>query len=341
MFEHSSFIPRRYGEDAVRRNNRLRGLELETPEFEDADGIRRPRRVRFIEGKDFDKFLDELFKEIDVDKIIRRRLNTIQRPRVSICIPDEDDEEVSITPVNPDPKTVPHGYFQIDKTELDKFPQPEIVDLNKKDDDEGEKKPTSIFDDNDFKKLFGDCVGTKKFNEIFGLDENGKPDPKYGDPDEDNDDEDDEEGLDEGDAYEDDEPPYIHEQDVVYAEDEEEDEDERDENVKNPFVFIANRLTFLAQTVQPIIFDTSLIETGSDYIKIALNEDKTFPKIRNFDELGLITCKLNCCQTIRDEIGEFIKGTEYTDIFCFPEFISKDGPGTDVWAIKFICYKRK
>lgn len=120
-----------------------------------------------------------------------------------------------------------------------------------------------------------------------------------------------------------------------------EDVDEVETEVKNPFVFIANRLTFLAQTVQPIIFDTSLIETGSDYITIAINEDKTFPKIRSFDELGLITCKLNCCQTIRDEIGEFIKGTEYTDIFCFPEFISRSGPGTDVWAIKFICYKRK
>ena len=211
-------------------------------------------------------------------------------------------------------------------------------------------------------------------------------------------DDDEEEGLDEGDAYEDadeeeNEEPYIHEPDVIYAEDNEDDESEEkvppsifdmlssgkkfsdiipakpehteiykqafgldddgneieppeeDEDVetemKNPFVFIANRLTFLAQTVQPIIFDTSLIETGSDYIKIAVNEDKTFPKIRNFDELGLITCKLNCCQTIRDEIGEFIKGTEYTDIFCFPEFISRDGPGTDVWAIKFICYKRK
>ena len=188
---------------------------------------------------------------------------------------------------------------------------------------------------------------------------------------------DDDEGLDVGEAYEDEEPanvpPSIFDilksgkefKDIVpstkpkhteiYKQafgldddgneidlpDEEDEEDEEVPEVKNPFVFIANRLTFLAQTVQPIIFDTSLIETGSDYIKIALNEDKTFPKIRNFDELGLITCKLNCCQTIRDEIGEFIKGTEYTDIFCFPEFMSKDGPGTDVWAIKFICYKRK
>ena len=69
---------------------------------------------------------------------------------------------------------------------------------------------------------------------------------------------------------------------------------------KNAFVFIANRLTFLAQTVQPIIFDTSLIETGENYITIGINEDKTFPKIKNFDDLGRIACQINCDQTIRD-----------------------------------------
>jgi hypothetical protein len=104
-------------------------------------------------------------------------------------------------------------------------------------------------------------------------------------------------------------------------------------------VFVANRLTFLAQTVQPIIFDTSLIETGENFITIGINEDKTFPKIRNFDDLGRIACEINCCQTIRDEIAEFLKGSEYSNIFCFPEFISKNGPGTDVWAMKFVCYK--
>ena len=328
MFEHSSFIPHRYGEDAVRRNNRLRGLELFVPpEFEDADGIRQPRRVRFIEGKDFDKFLDELFKEIDVDKIIRRRLNSIQRPRVSICIPDEDDEEVSITPVNPDPKTVPHGYFQIDKTELDKFPQPEIVDLNKKDDDDGEKKPTSIFDDNDFKKLFGDCVGTKKFNEIFGLDENGKPDPKYGDLDEDDeDDEDDEEGLDEGDAYEDDVG-----------------EEPEEFQKKDPYVFIANRLTFLIQTKLPIIFDTSTIETGIhakvNYMSIAVNVDKTFPKIETENDLVFIMREFNGSEEIQGEINEFLKDTEYDGIWAFPSTIERND--VKIPAIRFVIYPKR
>ena len=108
---------------------------------------------------------------------------------------------------------------------------------------------------------------------------------------------------------------------------------------KNPFVFVANRLTFLAQTVQPIIFDTSLIETGENFITIGINEDKTFPKIKDYDDLGRIACQINYSQTIRDEIAEFLKGSEYSNIFCFPEFISKNGPGTDVWALKFICYK--
>ena len=108
---------------------------------------------------------------------------------------------------------------------------------------------------------------------------------------------------------------------------------------KNPFVFVANRLTFLAQTVQPIIFDTSLIETGENFITIGINEDKTFPKIKDYDDLGRIACQINCSQTIRDEIAEFLKGSEWSDIFCFPEFISKNGLGTDVWALKFICYK--
>ena len=110
---------------------------------------------------------------------------------------------------------------------------------------------------------------------------------------------------------------------------------------KNPFVFIANRLTFLAQTIQPIIFDTSLIETGENFITVGINEDKTFPKIKSFDDLGRIACQINCNQTIRDEIAEFLKGSEYSNIFCFPEFLSKNGPGTDVWALKFICYKDK
>ena len=82
-----------------------------------------------------------------------------------------------------------------------------------------------------------------------------------------------------------------------------------------------------------------IIETGENFITIGINEDKTFPKIKDYDDLGRIACQINCSQTIRDEIAEFLKGSEWSDIFCFPEFISKNGPGSDVWALKFICYK--
>ena len=258
---------RRLGEDAVRKNNRLRGLEfMGTPEFEEL----------------FDKLFDGIGREM-------------AKPRVySIRFPDRTKEDIAQTK-----KMRDDFHWKVEDDELDEGDAYE--------DEEPAKVPPSIFDMLKSGKEFKDIVAsqpkhTEIYKQAFGLDDDGNE---------------------------------------IDLPDEEDEEDEEVPEVKNPFVFIANRLTFLAQTVQPIIFDTSLIETGSDYIKIALNEDKTFPKIRNFDELGLITCKLNCCQTIRDEIGEFIKGTEYTDIFCFPEFMSKDGPGTDVWAIKFICYKRK
>lgn len=272
--------------------------------FENADRRRRiSDNLEILCSPAFEEIFTKLFGGLG---------DRVDKPKVySIRVPERNKEEVARAK-----KLRDDFHWKID------------------DDEEPVKEPPSIFDMLSSGKEFKDIVSTQPkhteiYNQAFGLDDNGDPIPLP---------EDDE--LDDGE----DEEPYIHEPDVVYAddgEDDEDDEDERDENVKNPFVFIANRLTFLAQTVQPIIFDTSLIETGSDYIKIALNEDKTFPKIRNFDELGLITCKLNCCQTIRDEIGEFIKGTEYADIFCFPEFISRDGPGTDVWAIKFICYRRK
>ena len=224
---------------------------------------------------------------------------------------DKTMEEAAKEAFKPRVVRVPKQNEEPEGTEKDEPPfRWHTEDDEEDEDEEPVKVPPSIFDMLNSGKNFGDIVSAKPnhtdiYNQAFGLDDDGNEI----------------------------EPPE--------DEDDDEEDDEVETEAKNPFVFIANRLTFLAQTVQPIIFDTSLIETGSDYIKIALNEDKTFPKIRNFDELGLITCKLNCCQTIRDEIGEFIKGTEYTDIFCFPEFMSKDGPGTDVWAIKFICYKRK
>ena len=191
---------------------------------------------------------------------------------------------------------------------------------------------------------------------------------------------------------EDDEQPYIHEQDVVYAEDEEDDEpakvppsifdmlksgkefkdivptqpkhteiykqafglddngdpislpddedDEEDDEVKTLSVFIANRLTFLIQTIQPVIFDTSSIEVKDNTMTVAINEEKTFPKITSIDQLGFITCKVNCDPTIQRTIDDFL-GDDcfYSSIYCFPTK-TVDRHGKDVFAIKFVCYRK-
>ena len=117
-------------------------------------------------------------------------------------------------------------------------------------------------------------------------------------------------------------------------------DDEEDDEVKDMSVFIANHLTFLIQTMQPVIFDTSSIETDGNCMTIALNEEKTFPKIKNLDELGFITCEVNSSPTIKNEIRKFLEGTEYSNIYCFPE-IMKNRHGKDVWAFRFIFFKRK
>ena len=108
----------------------------------------------------------------------------------------------------------------------------------------------------------------------------------------------------------------------------------------DPYVFIANRLTFLIQTLQPIVFDTSSIETGKDFMTIALNEDKTFPIINTIDELGYITAQINNSRTLADEIDKFLDEDDaYTNIYCFPTtMVNRDGD--EVFAVKFVCYSK-
>lgn len=108
----------------------------------------------------------------------------------------------------------------------------------------------------------------------------------------------------------------------------------------DPSVFIANRLTFLIQTMFPIVFDTSCIGTGKDFMTIALNEDKTFPKINTIDELGYITAQVNNSPAVWDEIDKFLDEDDvYTNIYCFPTtMVNRDGD--EVFAIKFVCYSK-
>ena len=106
---------------------------------------------------------------------------------------------------------------------------------------------------------------------------------------------------------------------------------------KDTSVFIANRLTFLIQTIQPIVFDTSNIEVSSNTMTIAVNEKKTFPKISTIDELGFITSQINASPTVMQEIAEYLKDTEHTNIYCFPT-TAEDRDGNDVFAVKFVVY---
>ena len=127
------------------------------------------------------------------------------------------------------------------------------------------------------------------------------------------------------------------ERNIVANNKSDDDEDEDESHKKDTSVFIANRLTFLIQTLQPIVFDTSNIEVASNTMTIAINGDKTFPKISTIDDLGFITSKINASPTVIQEIEDYLKDTEYTNIYCFPTTM-EDKDGNDVFAIKFVVY---
>ena len=159
MFEHSSFFPRRYGEDAVRKNNRLRGLEfIGTPEFEE------------IFTKLFEGFGDR-----------------VEKPRVySIRVPDRTQEDIARTK-----KMRDDFHWKIDDVD-----EAGDEDLDEGDayDEEPVKEPPSIFEMLAGGKKFSDIVPTQPkhteiYKQAFGLDDNGDPIPL---PDDENDEEDDE-----------------------------------------------------------------------------------------------------------------------------------------------------
>lgn len=111
---------------------------------------------------------------------------------------------------------------------------------------------------------------------------------------------------------------------------------------KNPFVYIANRLTFLIQTKFPIVFDTSIIKVDEKSMTIAVNEDKTIPKLNHIDELGFITSEVNRDEDIRKELEEYLEDTGYGSIYCFPSVTRDEGEdGEEVYAVKFVIYSKK
>ena len=111
-----------------------------------------------------------------------------------------------------------------------------------------------------------------------------------------------------------------------------------EEYQKNPFVFIANRLTFLIKTKQPIIFNTSMIESHDNYMDIAIDEKKTFPKLHNVNDVGIITNELNHDEEFLLEIKEYLDDTEWKSIFCFP-IVMNHGKENETLAIRFVVTK--
>lgn len=241
-----------------------------------------------IDLSELDKVLEEIFEQRGFNRMFR--------------ILDGDDVQPERPSREDIARTVPHGYVNIPGM---KESRPTVV-VPKED----SRQPSSVFDPRDFRKIFGDVIGTPSFNAIFGLDENGNPDPKHDIPD-----------------------------DGSVIEDEVDDE----EPVKDPYVFIANRLTFLIQTLQPIIFDTSIIETGIhakvNYMSIAVNTDKTYPKVETVNDIAWVMRECNGSREIRNEINEFLEGTEYGDICIFPSTIKRNGQ--EIPAVRFVLYPKR
>ena len=95
--------------------------------------------------------------------------------------------------------------------------------------------------------------------------------------------------------------------------------------LKNPFVFIANNLTFSIKTKYPIIWDTSTISTpAEDCIFIAVDENKTYPKI-DLRGAAKIAHSINCNEEIQKEISQYFDGTEWEKVYCVPHQMVVNG----------------
>ena len=153
-----------------------------------------------------------------------------------------------------------------------------------------EKVPFSIFDMLAAGKEFKDIVSprqpkhTEIYNQAFGLDDDGN--------------------------------------EIDLPDDDDDEEEEPD--VKNPFVFIANRLTFLIKTTQPIIWDTSTIATPSkDCIFVAFDKNKN-PRM-DMRRAAEIAHKVNIDDDINNEIDEYFDGTKWKTIYCMPHVMNLKG----------------
>ena len=245
-------------------------------------------RKGIICAPEFEELFNSLFKGIDFDKLGSEETEEAFKPRiVRVQMPDTEGEKTE--------KDEKPFRWQIEDDEDDEEPyihEPDVVYAEEDEEDEEEesvKEPPSIFDMLNSGKEFGDIVAAKPkhteiYNQAFGLDDDGNEI----------------------------EPP------------EDEEDDEVETEAKNPFVFIANRLTFLIKTSQPIIWDTSTIATPSkDCIFVAFDKEKN-PQI-DMRVAAKIAHKVNIDMDIQDEIDEYLDGTEWETIYCMPHIMNLKG----------------
>ena len=257
--------------------------------FENENNRSRARRIgRNLEilcSPEFEELFDKLFGGIERE---------MAKPRVyAIRTPDITKEDIAQTKKMRDDFHWKVDDADVDEGEDDEPPyvhEQDVVYAEDEEDDESAKVPPSIFDMLKSGKEFKDIVAprpkhTEIYNQAFGLDDDGNE---------------------------------------IDLTDEENEEEEEVPEVKNPFVFIANRLTFLIKTSQPIIWDTSTIATPSkDCIFVAFDKRKN----PNMDMrlAAKIAHKVNIDMDIQEEIDEYFEGTEWETIYCMPHIMNLKG----------------
>ena len=72
---------------------------------------------------------------------------------------------------------------------------------------------------------------------------------------------------------------------------------------------------------------------------IAVNTDKTYPKVETVNDIAWVMRECNGSSEIRNEIHEFLEGTEYRDICIFPSTIKRNGQ--EIPAVRFVIYPKR
>lgn len=257
--------------------------------FENENNMNRARRI----GRNLEILCSPEFEEI-FDKLFDGIGREMAKPRVySIRVPERNKEDVA-----QDKKLRDDFHWKVDDADVDEgedeeppyIHEQDVVYAEDEEDEEPANVPPSIFDMLASGKEFKDIVSpqpkhTEIYKQAFGLDDDGN--------------------------------------EIDLPNDDDEDEEEVPE-VKNPFVFIANRLTFLIKTSQPIIWDTSTIATPSkDCIFVAFDKRKN-PNL-DMRLAAKIAHKVNIDMDIQQEIDEYFEGTEWETIYCMPHVMNLKG----------------